>query len=457
MGITVLIVDDQPMNLELLEALLIPAGYTLISASGGEEALSRLSGAEPDLILLDVMMPGMSGLSVLKEIRNSERTSSIPVILLTALTDKEDRIKGIDAGADDYISKPFDKQELLSRVRTQTNLSVLRRQINEKEKLQGVMDLMFEGAAVTDGNFNVQRINNAALEMLGLKNTAVNLAVFLEDKQGHKLDAGSNRGKFMITMAENESNTALFLSVEYRRASKDGNSTGSYVFVFKDITEEYGRNKIKLDFLALISHKLRTPLTVITGYSRLLSIFSPGEKLKEMTGAITRNSLLIEDLIRRILKFVEIENAEKTGSDDALDLKEMADRFASQYRKQYELTAGTWPVNAKSWQKLAVEELVENAFKFNDKEKLLLDVRIDPEGLTVQDNGPGIHARERDRVFESFYQVQRDFSGNTGGLGLGLSIVKRLAESGNRVVKLEEPEAGGLRVVITRKKQSAAE
>jgi class 3 adenylate cyclase/CheY-like chemotaxis protein len=114
----ILIVDDQPQNLELLEAHLVPDGYEIVKAANGEEALSKLSGSQIDLILLDVMMPGTDGFEVTRRIRLDKTYPLLPIILVTALRETEDRIKGIDAGCDDFISKPIDKMELLARVRS---------------------------------------------------------------------------------------------------------------------------------------------------------------------------------------------------------------------------------------------------------------------------------------------------------------------------------------------------
>ena len=114
----ILVVDDQPQNVELLEARLLPEGYAVIKAANGEEALERLSGNPVDLILLDVMMPGMDGFEVTRRIRQDDMHRLLPIVLVTALRDSEDRVKGIEAGCDDFISKPFDKTELLARVRS---------------------------------------------------------------------------------------------------------------------------------------------------------------------------------------------------------------------------------------------------------------------------------------------------------------------------------------------------
>ena len=114
----VLVVDDQPQNIELLEAYLVPQGYEIVKAVNGEEALEKLSGNQIDLILLDVMMPGMDGFEVTRRVRQDNTQRLLPIILVTALRETGDRVKGIEAGCDDFISKPIDKMELLARVRS---------------------------------------------------------------------------------------------------------------------------------------------------------------------------------------------------------------------------------------------------------------------------------------------------------------------------------------------------
>ena len=114
----ILVVDDQLQNIELLEAHLVPQGYEIVEATNGEEALEKLSANQIDLILLDVMMPGMDGFEVTRRIRQDTAHRLLPIILVTALRETEDRVKGIEAGCDDFLSKPVDKVELLARVRS---------------------------------------------------------------------------------------------------------------------------------------------------------------------------------------------------------------------------------------------------------------------------------------------------------------------------------------------------
>jgi len=113
----ILCVDDEPTNLKVLEGFLEPRGYALIMAQNGLEALQAIQEQKIDIVLLDVMMPGMTGFEVCRRIKEHERTRSIPVVMITSLRSTGDRIRGIEAGAEDFITKPYDHEEVLSRVK----------------------------------------------------------------------------------------------------------------------------------------------------------------------------------------------------------------------------------------------------------------------------------------------------------------------------------------------------
>ncbi len=147
----ILVVDDIPVNIQLLQAFLATQNYKTYIARNGEEALQQAETVEPDLILLDVMMPKMNGFETCKLLKKSEKARYTPVIMVTALNELESKIKGIEAGADDFISKPFNKLELLARVKSLLRVKTLHDQLQEKiiqlerakEKLRNL--------AVTDG------------------------------------------------------------------------------------------------------------------------------------------------------------------------------------------------------------------------------------------------------------------------------------------------------------------
>jgi two-component system sensor histidine kinase/response regulator len=114
----ILVVDDEERNIKLLKAMLSLENYEIKEARNGEEALDLVARSEPDLILLDVMMPGLDGFEVCRRIKLSEKTRIIPIVMVTALREREHRIRALDAGADDFISKPVDQTELFLRVKS---------------------------------------------------------------------------------------------------------------------------------------------------------------------------------------------------------------------------------------------------------------------------------------------------------------------------------------------------
>lgn len=112
----ILVVDDTEANLKLLRALLRGAGYEVVTASGGEEGIRVAAGEQPDLILLDIMMPDLTGFEVCQRLRAAPDTRETPIVFLTALHEMEDHVKGMDVGGDDVLTKPINKLELLTRV-----------------------------------------------------------------------------------------------------------------------------------------------------------------------------------------------------------------------------------------------------------------------------------------------------------------------------------------------------
>jgi PAS domain S-box-containing protein len=166
----ILVVDDQPKNTELLEAHLVPQGYEVVKAANGEEALKILSGNQIDLVLLDVMMPRMSGFEVLEKIRADKKTRLIPVVMVTVLKETEDRVKALEAGCDDFISKPFDRHELLVRVKSLLRIKSLHDEVEEaREYAESVINTVREPLIALDQDLMVVSVNRSFYEFFKVK------------------------------------------------------------------------------------------------------------------------------------------------------------------------------------------------------------------------------------------------------------------------------------------------
>jgi len=128
----VLVVDDTAANVRLLEQVLLLSGYEVVTASSGEEGLAKVVFAKPDIVLLDVVMPEMSGYEVCRALRANPATALLPVVMVTALDPETERVKGIEAGADDFLSKPINQPELLARVKSLLRIRALHKQVEDQ-------------------------------------------------------------------------------------------------------------------------------------------------------------------------------------------------------------------------------------------------------------------------------------------------------------------------------------
>ncbi|MBI4249285.1 MAG: response regulator [Elusimicrobia bacterium] len=187
-----LIVDDESDIRESLHATLSMTGYQVLTAASGEEGLAKAQKDIPDLIILDVMLPHMSGFDVCRKLKSSPATKHIPVILLTALQDVEDKVQGLEAGADDFIPKPFTSQELLARVRAFLRTKYLRDELEASYKKLKELESLRDSLT----NMIVHDIRSPLTSILG------NMS-FIIDELRNGADVPENAKKLLETAALN--------------------------------------------------------------------------------------------------------------------------------------------------------------------------------------------------------------------------------------------------------------
>jgi PAS domain S-box-containing protein len=162
----ILLADDEPGIREFMTAVLSAEGYRLVVCVDGQEALAKAAETQPDAILLDVMMPGMSGFDVCRRLREDPQISGVPILMLTALDDRQTKIQGLEAGADDFMSKPIDLLELRTRLRTITRLNRYRSLLRARRKYEHLVELSPDGILLLEADGTIQFTNAAVREML---------------------------------------------------------------------------------------------------------------------------------------------------------------------------------------------------------------------------------------------------------------------------------------------------
>jgi len=195
-GATVLVVDDAPPNVKLLRLILKDAGYRVLEASSGPEALDILHRDKPDALVLDVRMPGMTGYEVSREIRHDPEFAALPIIMVTALSMPEERIQGIVAGATDFITKPFNKKELLARLHSSLEAA--------KGRRSGILPQLPGAVAVTDPDWKLLGLSPLAASLLGIPEPGIgelNFVSLLEEAEKAAVAAGDAPARFRLKAA----------------------------------------------------------------------------------------------------------------------------------------------------------------------------------------------------------------------------------------------------------------
>ena len=187
----ILVVDDEPTNVELFEAQLSAAGYEVVTAYGGEEALGKVESEKPDLILLDVVMPGLNGFEISKTLKGNVETMFIPVVMVTALSKRKDKIQAIESGADDFLTKPVNSLELITRVKSLLRIKYLHDELIERKLCQ-----------IRAENELFQRESKNSQDSLGAKEVRDYVALLNEHNNSHQVPVGNIRDESLARFGE---------------------------------------------------------------------------------------------------------------------------------------------------------------------------------------------------------------------------------------------------------------
>ena len=495
----ILLVDDNPTNLQVLLQTLSGRGYKLLIAKNGENALRIAAKAKPALVLLDIIMPGMDGYEVCRQLKENPDTHKITVIFLSALDDTKDKVRGLETGAVDFISKPFQAEEVIARVETQLKIHKLERALSarnrelEADKAR-ILESMGEGIFGLNNSGRITFANHAAASMTGWPIEKLdNASLFEVLLAQHKDDPERVRQLSPIQVSLNKGVTkevadGIFwhkdsspFPVDYFCSPiiEDGKPCGAVV-VFRDITEkkhqqaalqkaldELDSQKEQLTHVSRLStmgemaagfaHEVNQPLTAISNYAQVAKRMLTRLELEDdggLTEALTKINTQARragEIIARIRSFVKKPDHILGSIDpdrliqDTIKLAEVDARNNSmEIHLQQQDGLPPVKVDPVQIQQVALN-LIRNgmeAMRDMDTRNIGVIVRMEREDeafvkVSVIDRGQGLADDAEERLFTPFYTTKKD------GMGIGLTVCHSIIQShGGKLSFQRNPEGG---------------
>ncbi|EIJ42896.1 PAS domain S-box [Beggiatoa alba B18LD] len=442
----ILIVDDEEIGRNTLESLLLMEGYQLEFANNGVEALKKAELVMPDLILLDVMMPVMDGYECCQRIRQNPLLAEVPVIIVTTLDSRDSLLRGIDVGADDFISKPFDRLELRARVRTITRLNRQRRLMNERAKFAWVVENADEGYILVNPDNQARYVNPQACVFLGVSKDKLLQQDFFEvvaqqNYQAKPVEAWVNWQKNDLTrylvLPESRERPPFWLQVDI--LPLPARVENGYLLRLMDVTEKIVLARQRWAFNSSVSHKLLTPLNGLS----ILSIFKPddftNEQAYEHLKIAQDSAERLNTQISGILQYLDSTSICYGGFTQVLAGVEYIFRQLCEeaeyvdFEIQFDAVVLTTEILVSGQAiELILRELFTNSKKFHPKKQPHIILKASKEtdknllALHFIDDGITIPATELKKVIQPYYQSDKYFTGEVAGMGLGLAMISQL-------------------------------
>jgi PAS domain S-box-containing protein len=478
---TILVADDNADMREYVTRLLEPY-YNVTAASSGDEALALALANPPNLVLTDVMMPGLDGLGLLRELRADERTKTLPIILLSARAGEDCSVEGLQAGADDYIAKPFTARELMARVGAHLSLAHMRKEADQARRLsEARLGLALKAPGILawewDPRNNEFSSSGDFQSIFGCELRSIEDGLLLiqpEDQGRHRAElqrvlrsGGSYNSEYRIQRPDNRATTWL---EERGVALLDGSGNVHHVLgVVVDVTErkmaeeelrhkneELTRANHELEEFAYVaSHDLQEPLRMVNIYSELLL---RRDGLRNDTVAsqyadfVHKGVSRMEELISDLLMYSRVIHSDHDEPQTARLDHSLSEALAVMQVRidetRAEIVYGSLPEVLGDEKQLALvfQNLLSNALKYcredvRPKIEIWTEGRAGESVISVRDNGIGFSPEHSERIFGLFKRLHKDAY---PGTGLGLAICRRIIErSGGKIWGRSEGEGLG--------------
>lgn len=460
--------DDEPRAVLLLRNLLTPEGYQILTAHSGAEALAVALRELPDVVLLDVMMPDMDGLEVCTKLRCDARLAQVPILLLTALDDRDSLLKGIAAGADDFISKPYDHTELRARLRTITRLNRFRQLYEDSARLEAAVTHAPYGVVITELDGRILQQNAAYTRLLAAnrpdtQNFYAHLPPDTAQSLRGEIERKPDGGAPFETPLACALNPATVVEISGTLVPWKGRRMVH--FMIRDLTEKKQLEQQllhsqRIELLGQLAgsaiHDVNNLLTVIGSSAQLLEM-KQGADLQRHLGTIMNATQRGVSMLRQLLMFARGEDGALESVNPAGVTAEVAHMVAETFGKFYTVTYATAEyLPSVLVDPTQIHQIVMNLC-VNARDAMpqggLLTINVDRRtvaagvravmgdlpvpgdyvAISVRDSGTGIPPAVLPKLFDPFFTTKPKGQGT----GLGLATVIRLVRRHKGFVTLE--------------------
>ncbi len=451
----ILIVEDSPTQAEQLAYILEEHAFGVVIARNGREALDTILNCKPTLVITDIAMPEMDGYELCHRIRLDERIADVPVILLTSLSDSEDVFKGLECGADNFITKPYEREYLLARV---YNL-LANVHLRTREKMQTSMEVFLGGQK--------HLITSNRAQILNLLLSTYEAAV---QKNRELAKARDELVKLNLQLEEKvlERTASLAVKIAERRQAEEELKALNEVLeerVLERTSLAETANRVKSEFLANMSHELRTPLNGVIGFAEFLMDGKPGTlnpKQKEYMGEILNSGKHLLLLINGVLDLAKVEAGKMELEPERFSLRKAIEETCAvtkpiAQKKSIPIHVSVAPeigdvtLDQQKF-KQVLYNLLSNAIKFTDDGgKVEICAATQDElrfRLVVKDSGIGIKPNDLQRLFKEFEQLESRGPRRYEGTGLGLALTRKIVELQGGTIGVESEVGKGSRFTV---------
>ncbi len=467
----VLVVDDSPIVRAMCVETLEKHDLEVLTAKNGQEACHFVFNYQPDVVMMDLVMPVMNGMSAIRLLKSHYQTQHIPIIVFTSESSLEEKVNALEAGANDFLSKDADEAELIARVKSLLRVKRLEDSLlQEKIKLSSILNDLAEAVVILDTTDRVILSNNAASNLLNIPpelvgTLGVEKLVEESDKADDLMEELKQDRLINYTLERETSYGRKTFKVSSNPVYLSYGETLGKALVFRDVTKEIEMEKMKTDFYSMIAHDLRSPISVITGYSSLLLDGKAGNLERVQREFIEAMQTRALSMLKLVDEFLTVSKFE--ASFISLDLAEVnVNDLLEEVVKSLSLIASNKQISVEFKKKERIPKIQADSHKLQKVFSNLLDnaIKYTPEGgsvkinirrlssavrVEVKDSGIGIGKEELKFVFERFKRTHTAKERKIKGTGLGLTIVKEIVNAHKGKVTVESEVGKGSTFIVT--------